>query len=361
MKSFRFVLAAALCLAACSPKTSFECTIAGAPEADVVVKLLDINSFSVLDTVKTDASGHLTYALDVQKGQPEFVYLFLDDVQIAGLLLEQGEKAVVDADKWGNYSVTGSEGSSLLRETSLDYADFIGKMDTLTDPAELGKTYVDFYRSSVKFIMAHPYSLTVVPVLFAQLDAQSPVFSQATDAIHFRNACDSLKTVYPDSRYVKALDKEASRRERQLEFATRIQSAKTLDYPEINITDNKGEKRALSEVDAKVVLLHFWSASDAAQKMFNLDVLKPLYDAYKSRGLEIYAVCVSPDKAEWASVIKAQKLEWINVCDGLGAASTVPATYNVSQLPTTFILSGGSINSAVVDEKGLKAALDKLL
>jgi hypothetical protein len=70
---------------------------------------------------------------------------------------------------------------------------------------QLGKVYIDYYRSRVLYIMQNSRSLTVVPVLFQSLTETLPVFGQATDAIHFNNAADTLETVYPDSKYVKAL------------------------------------------------------------------------------------------------------------------------------------------------------------
>ena len=64
MKSlFRYFLyavcygAMAALLVSCAGKATVKGVLDGAPEADVVVKLLNVNQFQVLDTVKTDASG----------------------------------------------------------------------------------------------------------------------------------------------------------------------------------------------------------------------------------------------------------------------------------------------------------------
>ena len=74
MRSFKLLAAAALLLAACTPKAQIDCTVAQAPRSEVSVRLLDMNVFKVLDTVKTDASGRLRYKVDVKEGDPEFVY-----------------------------------------------------------------------------------------------------------------------------------------------------------------------------------------------------------------------------------------------------------------------------------------------
>lgn len=123
-KSIRiiFFAAAASVAAACTSGARIDGAVESAPSSEVVVKLLDANRYSVLDTVKTDASGKFSYKVDVKKGQPEFVYLFFGDRRIASLLLENGDKVKVAADTLGNYAVEGSEESSRLAKVEKDYS-----------------------------------------------------------------------------------------------------------------------------------------------------------------------------------------------------------------------------------------------
>ena len=96
--------------------------------------------------------------------------------------------------------------------------------------------------------------------------------------------------------------------------------------------------------------------------MFNQDILKPLYNDYHKKGFEIYQVALDTDKGTWANVIKEQNAPWINVCDGLGAASPYVLLYNIGALPSTFIIADGElVNGEVVDEKSLRKLLDKRL
>lgn len=356
------LLMAAAALTACGQKAEISGTVAGAPDSEIIVKQLDINVYSVLDTISTGADGSFRYKVDVKKGQPEFVYLFHGDTRIAGLLLETGEKVSVSADTLGNYSVKGSAGSEKLAEVDKAYSSFLNDIYNAETGPEMGRIYVDHYRECVKYVLANPYSLTTVPVLFERLSDVSPVFSQNTDALLFKNAADSLKTVYPESRYVLALEKEARRRMNLLDIESKLLNAEELSYPDIEMPDINGEQRRLSEVDARVVLVHFWDSADAAQKMLNIDTLLPIYEDYHDRGFEIYAICLSPDKAEWGSVVKAQKLPWINVNDGLGGASGGAAVYNISSTPTSFLIVDGEISDAQLNGvSGLRRELDRSL
>ena len=120
-----------------------------------------------------------------------------------------------------------------------------------------------------------------------------------------------------------------------MELNSKIQNAEPVDFLDIELPDVKGVKRKLSEVSGKVVLVHFWTSSNAAQKMFNQDVLKPVYADFHSKGLDIYQVALDSDKAEWARTVKNQGLEWVNVCDSRAAVSPYVGSYNLATLPVS--------------------------
>ena len=365
MKNWHKSLALALvvlAVAACGDKARIKGTLTDAPGKQLVVKQLEVNTYRDLDTIKTRADGSFRYAVKVAAGQPEFVYLYYGDTRVAALLLEKGETAVVEADTLGHFTVSGSTGSAELAVVDKAYADFLAGLQAHEDdPAQMTRDYVQHYRECVRYVMEHPFSLTTVPVFFERL-GESSIFTQTTDAILFRQGADSLKTVYPDSRYVKALDKEAERRMQLLNLSGRLQNAAEASFPDIVLPDMKGERKALSSVDAKVILVHFWDATDAAQKMMNLDALLPLYKEFHDRGFEIYAIGCSVDKPEWASTVIAQKLPWINVNDGLGSASPAINTYHVASLPNSFLIVDGELNTMpIVGTDGLRAELARRL
>ena len=367
MKNSRILLlGAALLAAACTAnKASVDFTIADAPSSSLVLKQLEGTATNVLDTVKTDAAGHFRYDVKVEAGQPEFIYVFKGDQRIASLLVEKGEKAVVSADTLGNYEVSGSAGSVLLKQGDDAFRTYVSRLYALAasgaPQSEINKEYVSHYRNSTRFVLSNSKSLAVIPVLYENIQGATYTFGGVNDALVFRSVCDSLKTVYPDSKYVKALEAETVRREQLFSLQNRIASAGERAYPALSMPSVTGETAELDSLDAKVKLLWFWDAREASHKIFNLDVLKPLYEQYKSKGLGIYAVCVDPDKAEWAQVVKSQDLPWVNVNDGLGTASRSLFLYNVQRVPCCLLLTEDGITSVNVGEKPLQAALAKLL
>ncbi len=361
MKSFKLLLAAVLLAAACTPKAKIDLTVADAPGRNVEVRLLDVNVWKVLDTVKTGADGTLHYAVEVKEGKPEFVYLFSEGTKLASLLLHKGDRVRVQADTLGSYTVEGSDDSALLQQTEQAFAAFASEMARLDAEGgrsrEMAAEFVRHYREDVTFLMTNPKSLVCIPVLYESLNEYTPVFSQYTDALLFRRTLDSLKTVYPESAYVKALEKETVRREDAMNLRNRLSGASEMAYPEIVLPGMDGKDVALSEVPAKAIILYFWSPAVAEQKMFNQDILKPLYEKYSPKGLEIYAVGLGIEKTDWAAVVNSQKLPWINVYDRTG---TSLVNYNLAAVPGSFLISEGNLKT-IDGEANLRRELDRLL
>lgn len=352
MKRSRIIAAACLlAFAACAPKTTVEGTLKDTSGAPVVVKMLEGNRYQVLDTLRTGEDGKFLYTMDIRKEQPRFVDLFYGEYRIASLLLQQGDHIKVVSDTLGAYTVNGSDECRLLQKVQADYFRFLYDMGGLTSLAAVGadvnsevsKRYVGYYRDRVAFVMSHSHSLTVVPVLFQEVDAGFPVFGQPTDGLIFRNIADSLKTIYPESDYVKALEKEAERRISLLDLNTKLSGAEEVGFPDISLPGTDGKIQKLSDVEGKVVMVYFW-ASTAEQNMFNLDTLIPAYEKYHAKGLEIYAVSFDVDKSAWAAVARNQQHPWVNVCDSRGIASPYIGLWGIQTLPTVFFLVDGTID-----------------
>lgn len=346
-------------------------TLTGASEAEVVVRLLDVNKYTVIDTLKTSKSGSYSCKVDVKKGQPEFIYIFHGDTKIASLLLQSGDRVKVVSDTLGNYTVTGSDETEKLMAVERDEAEFLNafaatsaKLDDLEPSSgaaaevrkDLTKQYIAYYRSRVQYVMENSHSLTAIPVLYQNVNQNLPLFSQATDALHFRSVCDSLKQIYPQSRYVKALEEQTKEKENYLELKNRLETAQSSSFPELELPDINGQKVKLSSLDAQLVMIYFWAAGAAEQKMLNLDVIKPLYEKYHDLGFEIYAVSLDADKTAWAGVVKNQKLPWVNVCDGLGTLSPAVGLYNVASVPTVYFIDNGTLaaDNGIRTEAALK-------
>ena len=375
MRSFSPIIltvAAAAVLSSCGGRTSISGSIKDCGDAPVTVRLLDVNKYKTLDTLKVKKDGSFSYKMDVAEGQPEFVYLFRGDANVAAVILNAGDKVKISADTLGNYSVEGSKESEMLLQANKDFQDFMSRFSSTASSltvdnakevrADLSRQYVDYYRRCVKYVLSNSKSLSVIPVFYQKINDNFPVFGQASDGMLFNAIADSLSTVYPDSRYVAALRKEAGNRKNTLEMNERLRLAGSLSYPDIELPGLDGKKVKLSSLEGKVVLVNFWTAPADGAKLYNMDVLKPVYDRFKGKGLAIYSVNIDTDKALWANIVKNQGLEWTSVCDGLGTASPVITMYNVKNLPyNCFIVNGEMSDSHALTLPEITAFLNKTL
>lgn len=109
-------------------------------------------------------------------------------------------------------------------------------------------------------------------------------------------------------------------------------------FPNIVMQSPEGEPRSLAELEGKVVLVEFWASWCNVCSEKNCNDLLPLYDMYKDRGFEIFAISVDDDHRQWINGIETYHLPWIHVSDLQGFASPVSQRFDVNQTPTTYLL-----------------------
>ncbi len=357
-------------------------TLEGAPDSTVVVvSRLALNEIQALDTIYV-SDGHAESSVTVFPEAPEFIYLTFGNGGSVSLILQDGDRVKVSAD-WDDPSsgtcIEGSEESVLMQKVSLEIGAFNHVFDSLSRELnaasemgrekeiirlkrELGALYVKCKQDAVKYVVEHPASMSVIPVLYQKTSGGLPVFGQATDAIIMEMVYDTLRTVYPASPYLVSLADEVSIRRNTLEIQNRIASVEAVDFPEIVLSDVNGQQQSLTALKGNVVILMFWDPTNVQQRVYNSD-LKVMYEMYHNRGLEVYQVGLCSDKTVWAMQVKEQELPWVSVCDPAAGASVAAMLYNVSQLPAMYIISrDGSIQSRDVFEMSqLQAEIRRLL
>ena len=355
-------------------KAAIDGTLMTSPSSEVVIGMLDVNRMVILDTLMTDEAGKFSYELEVSKGDPEFVYVYREGSKVASLLLDAGDAVSFTVDADGVISVEGSEESEKLMQVEKEQAEMNAMFAELSAEYEsaskaradeivemMTKEYRDYNRNSVKYVMENSHSLTVVPVLYRKL-GELPLFTMTTDAVLFSSIADSLAVTYPDSRYAKALKNEADARFAELELASRMKDAEVVGYLDVELPGLDGKIKKLSDLDSKVVLLYFWTSTNAGQNIFNTEFLKKIYNDYHHKGFDIYQVSLDTDKVMWATTVMSQGLPWTNVCDIRGAASPYVTLYNLQVIPSAFVISGGElVDGSIVDEKSFRKLLDEHL
>lgn len=132
------------------------------------------------------------------------------------------------------------------------------------------------------------------------------------------------------------------------------------DFAEVN---PEGKLIKLSDFKGKYVLLDFWASWCKPCRAENPNVVDA-YQKYKSRNFEILSVSLDVNKADWIKAIKHDGMPWNHVCDPHHSThwdSRVPKLYNVSLVPTNFLIDpNGVIIAKNLQGEELQQTLKKL-
>jgi thiol-disulfide isomerase/thioredoxin len=138
--------------------------------------------------------------------------------------------------------------------------------------------------------------------------------------------------------------------------------------PDLALPSPDGKVITLSSLRGKVVLVDFWASWCLPCRMENPNVVK-VYRQYKDsnfsggNGFTIYSVSLDNKQSRWADAIKYDGLEWENhVSDLKGWDSQAAALYQISSIPSNFLLNGeGVIIARDLRAEALESKIKSLL
>ena len=349
-----FLVAAAL-LMALSSCQSTKVKISGrfvGSEADMVyLEQTSTLNQVLIDSVKLSEDGNFMLKLDKVSATPSLYHIVYEGNRIP-LLLQGGDHITVSSagNALRNYTVEGSEESELLHEFNHSYVEGVIALnelmsrltaDDLSDDerqklaVEYTKQKNEIKQNQLRFIIENKDRIAAVYALYQRLPGDVNLFNGNSDVIYYRTVAEAIAESYPESLYLPLLRSQIARMDAQISLLSQV---KTMNFPEISMPDMYGNEQKLSALEGKVILLHFWSAAVGNSNTFNAD-LKKVYEKYHDQGLEIFQVAVDTSKALWINTVQDQQLPWISVCDLLGEASPVVGAYNVSSLPSNYLIS----------------------
>jgi thiol-disulfide isomerase/thioredoxin len=129
----------------------------------------------------------------------------------------------------------------------------------------------------------------------------------------------------------------------------------------IKLPTVKGDSLTLASFKGKVILLDFWASWCGPCRFANRQLVK-LYAKYKAKGFEIFSVSLDEDKGDWKKAIAKDKITWLQVNDPRGWNAQTAVNWNISQLPTTYLINKkGDVVSIDPEGKELEESVKKLL
>ena len=375
------VVLAALTVASCNNnKFTVEGQISGAKDSVLYFENVGIEGINVLDSVKLSDNGDFSFS-EAANQAPEFYRLRIAD-QIINVSIDSTETVQIKGEYPGmasNYTVSGSDNCSKIRELALKQMDLQTKAIALQSNTELGivkandsiMTLINAYKEDVKreYIYKEPFKAYAYFALF-QAIGNYLIFNPRTnkdDIKAFAAVATSWDTYYPHAERGQNLHNiaiEGMKNQRIVEAqnadiqidANKVQEAGVLN---ISLLDNKGQQRNLTDLKGQVVLLdfHIFAMENSPARILEL---REVYNKYHAQGLEIFQVSLDSDEHFWKQQTAA--LPWISVRDEDGINSQRLLLYNVQAVPDFFLIDrGNNLVKRAAQIKDLEAEIKKLL
>ena len=381
-KIFMIALGVAV-LSACDsePKFKVEGQITDAADKMLYLEASALGGILPLDSVKLKGNGSFSFKQTCPES-PEFYRLRVED-KIINFSVDSTETirfTAPFAEMSTGYVVEGSDNSSKIKELTLKQMALQNKVDALAKAMQSRQIGVDVFEDSLALLMKNYKDDVKVNYIFSAPNAASAYFAlfqklndylifdplnNKDDVKCFAAVATSLNNFYPHAVRSKNLYNIVIKGMKN----TRAPKEKVLEIPQEVITetgvidialrDMKGNVRKLTDLKGKAVILDFTIYQSAVSATHNY-LLRDLYDKYAAQGLEIYQVSLGADEHYWKTT--ADNLPWICVRDASGIYSSLATTYNVTSVPTLFLVNKNNELSARGEMvKDLEAAVKAML
>lgn len=130
--------------------------------------------------------------------------------------------------------------------------------------------------------------------------------------------------------------------------------------PNLTLPDMTGTIRKVSEIKTKITVVYFWDSSCSHCKKVTPE-LKKIYDTFKPKGLEVYAVYTQGNQPEVVEYINKNNLNWINVWDP-AQNSNFRNLFDIYSTPVIYVLDAKKkIIAKRISEESLKSILEQEL
>jgi peroxiredoxin len=382
MKQILILVLAVTLMASCTQKNEFiiKGQIDNAAGEKIFLYRMDLSKDIPLDSFTIKRNGSFTMK-QPRLNEPTFFKLALTPNRFITLLGDSTEVIEVQSQKEKfatNYSVRNSLGSKHIQTLNANITRLRQQVDNLVNlynalPEEEQSQQaegisakiteeIENYKTDIgSFVMDNPRSFASYYALFLTLSDESMVMNimDKRDQVYFSTIATSLNLLHPESQRVRQLYDlvlNVKAEERNAKLLELVNSVDGSGFPELKMTDVKGQEIALSSLEGKVVLLSFSASWDEASVKENQN-LKPIYEKFKNRGFEIYQVSLERSKVLWENHLALNQIPWISVSDLMYTESIAARKYNIQRLPANFLISregeiiGKDLFGARVEEK----------
>ena len=338
---FAVLSLAAVLLAACGGETfKIRGHISGAKGETLYLDRMTITAAETLDSVRLGAGGKFKFKADAPD-YPDLYRLRLGGNNII-VAIDSTETVEIDATKENmttGFSVEGSAATEKIRELRAS-AMRIQTEAKDGDGANFNTLLAGHRKMATEIILEDTKSMAAYYAVHQTLNGMYFFSPNNREQLQLwaavATAFDLYRPDYYRSKELKEITLRSLRAQRMADAGEITITAPLQGMIDIALPDRTGETVALSSLKGKVVLIDFSAYSMEGASAHTL-FLREMYDRWHDAGLEIYQVSIDENKLLWME--QSRTTPWICVRDADAPRSQYLLTYNVTEIPTMFIMN----------------------
>lgn len=362
-KSFVYILML-IVFAACKDRVKISGTIECARGEMLYVEHTGLNKSEILDSIETDDDGEFKFKVErpqypdlyrIRIGK-NFVIFALDSVS--------GDIEInVPDSSFHKAEIKGSEVSAEIQRLRASHYE-LQQLALKKDVAGVDEALKKHNELAQEIILKDTKSMSAYYAINQTFNGLYYFNPYEKRGLQFWSAvATGFDLNYPEyerSKELKVITLNAIKQVRnyRLDVDAILESGEESAFIDIELPNRRDDKVKLSSLKGKLVLIDF-SAYTMEQASAHMLFLHELYDVYHKHGLEIFQVSVDPSKLQWLEL--SHNSQWICVHDERSTASPILLSYNITEIPTFFLMDYDGTILGRFNHENLEYAIIKYL
>lgn len=366
MKTIKLIscCAIAIIMASCAKKVKIEVNTGIEGKGMVYLEQVFVDHSEIVDSTEMNRKGDFSFKIV----PPQYPELFRVRTQFGSVMLgidSVTEKitVLVPDSSFIDAQIDGSEQSAdiqRLRKSSAELQELAMKRDM--DGVE--KALTKHQALGEEIILKDPSTAAAYYAINQTFKGNNYINPYTKRGLQMWSAvATAYDLAYPEydrSKELKQFVLQAIKLQRgyQLDVDRILETADVTNIIDIELPNNRDEIVKLSSLTGKIVLIDF-SAFAMEQASAHIMFLRELYEKYSGLGFEIYQVSVDPSRVQWLE--QSRQMPWICVWDSRSTESPYMLSYNISEIPTFFLMSQDGSIVGRFNHENIEGAIKSLL